>query len=172
MDRKIDTQIPRRIVLWGTVGDEQTVDVVHVVLGTYNQQLGFCAEDWTLCGKPIRSREWDFTSEAHPKSDVCTICMKKAQTWLRHVWCMDEEECCERDAFANWKAPIGTEVEVTKDDGSKLITRTRSMPWMLGASSRSKGHTPVILVEGIAGGYLLTRVRVLRPATSDASTDG
>jgi hypothetical protein len=58
----------------------------------------------------------------------------------------------ERKALANWTNPIGTVVEVTKDDKSKVLTKTRSMPWMLGT-------TPVILVEGIAGGYLLTRVR-------------
>ena len=57
-----------------------------------------------------------------------------------------------------WKHPIGTSVEVTKDNGEKLRTVTRSMPWMLGASSRGPGHTAVILVEGIAGGYLLERV--------------
>ena len=37
-------------------------------------------------------------------------------------------------------------------DKSKLVTKTRSMPWMLGT-------TPVILIEGITGGYLLTRVK-------------
>lgn len=50
----------------------------------------------------------------------------------------------------NW--PIGTRVIVTKDDGSKLFTKTSSAPWMLG------GHTPVILVEGISGCHLLDRV--------------
>ena len=42
-------------------------------------------------------------------------------------------------------------------DKSKLVTKTRSMSWMLGT-------TPVILIEGIAGGYLLTRVKPVTPA--------
>lgn len=60
-----------------------------------------------------------------------------------------------------WKdVPEGTPVIVTKDDGSELKTRTRSIPWMLGASSRDSGHTAVIMVEGISGGYGLWRVRL------------
>lgn len=47
---------------------------------------------------------------------------------------------------------IGTPVEVRKDDGSILATRTRSAPWLVG------GHTAVIMVEGISGGYSLERV--------------
>lgn len=59
-----------------------------------------------------------------------------------------------------WKdVPEGTPVIVTKDDGSEFHTKTRSCPWMLGASSRDPGHTAVILVEGISGGYGLWRVR-------------
>jgi len=63
----------------------------------------------------------------------------------------------QRKAFERWTAPIGTPVEVTLDDGKKLRAITHSMPWLLG------GETPVILVEGITGGYLLTRVRVIEP---------
>lgn len=60
-----------------------------------------------------------------------------------------------------WKSvPKGTSVIVTKDDGSEFKTRTRSTPWMLGASSHDPGHTAVIKVEGIAGGYGLWRVRL------------
>src|ERR1700687_43814 len=59
-----------------------------------------------------------------------------------------------------WKdVPEGTPVIVTKDDGSEFHTKTRSKPWMLGASSRDQGHTAVIMVEGITGGYGLWRVR-------------
>lgn len=47
---------------------------------------------------------------------------------------------------------VGAEVTVTKDDGSKLDTVTRSEAWVLG------GHTAVIMVVGISGGYALTRV--------------
>jgi hypothetical protein len=67
-----------------------------------------------------------------------------------------------------WKTvPEGTPVIVTKDDGAELRTKTRSIPWMLGADSRdpsdpthSPGHTAVIMVEGITGGYGLWRVRL------------
>lgn len=53
-----------------------------------------------------------------------------------------------------WKAtPEGTEVVVRKDNGSEVRTRTRSGPWLLG------GHTAVIMLEGVSGGYLLERVR-------------
>ncbi len=62
-----------------------------------------------------------------------------------------------------WKdVPIGTPVIVTKDLGEQFETKTRSIPWMLGASSRGAGHTAVIMVEGISGGYLLERVRLAR----------
>jgi len=47
--------------------------------------------------------------------------------------------------------PIGTAVTVTKDDGSKVETVTRSAPWRL-------GETWVILCAGISGGYALARV--------------
>lgn len=55
----------------------------------------------------------------------------------------------------NRKHPIGTAVTVRKDDGTRPVTKTRSEAWALG------GHTPVILVEGIAGCYLLNRLDVL-----------
>jgi len=47
---------------------------------------------------------------------------------------------------------IGIDVEVMKDDGSTIFTKTRSLAWVLG------GHTPVILLEGISGCYALERV--------------
>lgn len=56
--------------------------------------------------------------------------------------------------FDSWiGVPVGTPVVVTKDDGSEFVTKTRSYPWMLCS-------TPVILVEGITGGYALERVRL------------
>ena len=59
-----------------------------------------------------------------------------------------------------WKdVPEGTPVVVTKDLGEQFHTKTRSIPWMLGASCRGPGHTAVIMVEGITGGYLLERIR-------------
>lgn len=53
-----------------------------------------------------------------------------------------------------WNAahPIGTEVIVTRDNGDRVQTRTRSTAWMLGCE-------PVVKVEGISGGYALERVR-------------
>ena len=45
----------------------------------------------------------------------------------------------------------GINVEVMKDDGSTIFTKTRSIAWVL-------GDTPVILLEGISGGYALERV--------------
>lgn len=59
-----------------------------------------------------------------------------------------------------WKdVPEGTPVVVTKDLGEQFHTKTRSIPWMLGASHRDPGHTAVILVEGITGGYMLERIK-------------
>lgn len=52
----------------------------------------------------------------------------------------------------NERHRIGAEVNVTRDDGSIMSTRTRSDAWLLG------GHTAVIMVEGITGGYALERV--------------
>ena len=63
----------------------------------------------------------------------------------------------------DWKHPVGTPVIVHRDDGTELETVTESMPWMLGASSQSIGHTAVISVQGISGGFLLERMRVGRP---------
>jgi hypothetical protein len=65
-----------------------------------------------------------------------------------------------------WKnIPDGTPVIVTKDDGTEFHTKKRSVPWMLGASCRDAGHTAVMMVEGITGGYGLWRIRL-------ASDDG
>lgn len=50
--------------------------------------------------------------------------------------------------------PEGTSVNVKKDDGSIFPTKTRSVAWLLGR------HTAVVLVDGIAGGYMLERVTV------------
>jgi hypothetical protein len=56
--------------------------------------------------------------------------------------------------FRAWTAPAGAEVFVTKDDGLEQPTRTRGAPWLLGSG------TPVIALEGIVGGYALSRVRL------------
>lgn len=58
-------------------------------------------------------------------------------------------------ATQHWNAQnaIGTVVEVTLDDGSIKETKTASEAWVIG------GHTAVIKLEGIVGGYSLSRVR-------------
>lgn len=47
----------------------------------------------------------------------------------------------------------GTRVIVIKDNGDEVKTKTRSEAWLVG------GHTPVVLLDGISGGYDLSRVR-------------
>lgn len=56
---------------------------------------------------------------------------------------------------AEWNKlyPPGTPVEVTRDMGEIEKTKTRSIAWVMG------GHTCVVMVDGISGGYLLERVR-------------
>ena len=49
--------------------------------------------------------------------------------------------------------PAGTEVFLTNDDGELERTKTRSRAWLLGSG------TPVVSVEGRAGGYLLERIK-------------
>lgn len=53
----------------------------------------------------------------------------------------------------NQRHPIGIEVIVMRDHGEEFRSRTRSAAWVVG------GHTAVVSVDGIAGGYLLNRVR-------------
>jgi hypothetical protein len=47
----------------------------------------------------------------------------------------------------------GMSVEVTKDDGSIVRTKTRSDPWFMG------GHTWMVLLEGFSGAYACARVK-------------
>jgi hypothetical protein len=56
-----------------------------------------------------------------------------------------------------WNAvnPVGREVTLTRDNGEQLQTKTRSTAQVL------SGHTAVIWVDGVAGCYLLDRVRVV-----------
>jgi len=71
------------------------------------------------------------------------------------------EPQAQKDLVAKWNEsyPIGTPVSVTKDRGETKETKTRSEAWMLGQSSRSQGHTAVVMVEGISGCYSLERVK-------------
>jgi len=47
---------------------------------------------------------------------------------------------------------VGDDVDVTLDDGSKRRTKTRSEAWV------AAGGVALVQVEGIAGGYRLSRV--------------
>jgi hypothetical protein len=58
--------------------------------------------------------------------------------------------------------PIGTHVILTKDNGSKVPTRTRSEAQVL------SGHSAVIWVDAVSGCYLLDRVETV---TDDAGTE-
>lgn len=62
----------------------------------------------------------------------------------------------QRELVTEWNRlnAEGTKVNVEKDDGSVLETVTRSQAWLMGE------HTAVVLVDGIAGGYMLERVTV------------
>ncbi len=55
----------------------------------------------------------------------------------------------------------GTDVIVTKDDQSKVQTKTHSEAYMLGASGDYPGHTAVIMLDGISGAYSLERVKAI-----------
>ena len=47
----------------------------------------------------------------------------------------------------------GDPVKVRRDDGTELVTVAESDPWHMG------GHTWVISVKGISGGFALCRVQ-------------
>ena len=57
------------------------------------------------------------------------------------------------DAAVDTTILTGTDVTVTRDDGSQWLTRTRTDPWQLGDG------TWVVALEGRAGGFRLDRVR-------------
>lgn len=54
-----------------------------------------------------------------------------------------------------WNAacPVDTAVEVTLDDGKIMKSRTTTPAWVMG------GHSAMVTVDGISGGYMLSRVR-------------
>ena len=56
---------------------------------------------------------------------------------------------------------IGAPVIVRDDHGKERKTKTRSEAWVMG------GHTAMILLEGISGGYMLERVRPDLPSTGE-----
>jgi hypothetical protein len=54
----------------------------------------------------------------------------------------------------NERNPIGTKVDVTLDDGTVKQTKTRSVAWLASG-------TPVVMLVGCRGGYMLSRVRAV-----------
>lgn len=63
----------------------------------------------------------------------------------------------QQKAVDSWNAKysIGTTVDLTKDNGEIVRTRTRSDAEVL------SGHTAVIWLEGITGCYCLNRIRAV-----------
>ena len=57
----------------------------------------------------------------------------------------------------NENYPAGTSVEVQLDDETIFKTKTRSVAWPIGDG------TPVVSLEGLTGGYLLSRVYPVQP---------
>lgn len=70
--------------------------------------------------------------------------------WQRPTAAQTTVRLVELDAW-NVAHPIGTAVEVTRDDGSLFESKTRSAAWLIGS-------VPVVQVEGISGCYALSRV--------------
>ncbi len=68
----------------------------------------------------------------------------------------------------SWNArnPSGTRVSVRRDDGTALLTVTTSEAWVLG------GHTAVVMVDGISGGYMLGRVSPIADAPTASGFHG
>ncbi len=56
---------------------------------------------------------------------------------------------------AGWNQlwPVGLDVIVQLDDRSQRATKTESEAWVMG------GHSAMIRLEGISGGYMLDRVK-------------
>lgn len=69
-----------------------------------------------------------------------------------------------KKAVDDWceKNDTGAIVDVTKDDGSVLRTTTRSSAFLSGDQ-----ETPVIMLKGIAGWYLLERVKRIPRVTEE-----
>ena len=82
---------------------------------------------------------------------------------IRH----DKEVEAAEAAAAAWNAAyaVGTPVDLTRDDGSILETRTRTPAWAL-----SSGDA-VVSVVGISGGYLLSRVKAWHPCAIGEGCD-
>ena len=67
---------------------------------------------------------------------------------------------------AKWNSehpyPPGTQVVLSLDLGGEILTKTRSIAWILGENSRGEGgHNVVVLVEGKTGGYSLDCIHLV-----------
>ena len=52
----------------------------------------------------------------------------------------------------------GIDVIIRRGDETETRTKTRSVAYMLGSNRDYPGHTAVIMLEGVSGGYNLARV--------------
>lgn len=66
----------------------------------------------------------------------------------------------EQALLNGWKQPVGTLVLLRRDNGRRVLSRTRTEAWLLGGSA-------VVKVEGITSPYALTHVEVQTPALQD-----
>lgn len=57
----------------------------------------------------------------------------------------------------------GVAVDVQKDDGTVVRTKTRSAAWLMGE------HSAMVLLDGISGGYSLERVTAVEPVPEPLS---
>lgn len=74
-----------------------------------------------------------------------------------------QQPAAQKRLVAAWTHPVGVDVDVRKDDGTIVRTKTRSEPWMLCG-------TAVVLLDGISGGYALERVTAVRATTAREET--
>jgi hypothetical protein len=97
-----------------------------------------------------RSRPMDFETRAYLAD------LRRSRSGNGHAQIQARKRAAAEREAAEWNAtnPVGAPVTVTLDDGSRMETHTRTPAWVL-------GHPEVVVsVDGITGGYLLSRVRV------------
>jgi hypothetical protein len=95
-------------------------------------------------------KEGEYPSVRRPPNGGSGGC--RGQTTVTESFMKDRE--AQERLMDQWKGvPKGTRVVVTKDDGTEVLTETRSGGFLLG------GHTACIMLEGISGCYSLERVR-------------
>jgi hypothetical protein len=67
----------------------------------------------------------------------------------------EDADAYERVRLWNFYCPVGTEVQFT-DDIESFKSITRSKAWLLG------DNTPVVLLDGKIGGYMLNNLTIIR----------